>query len=408
MVRINDNFAKLRGSYLFSEIAKRVDAYKSENPTADVIRLGIGDVTKPIIPAVTKAMHEAVDEMATASGFHGYGPEQGYSFLRELIVENDYAGLGIAADEVFVSDGAKCDTGNFQELLDQNSIIAVTDPVYPVYVDSNVMAGRSGEFDEEKGCFARIVYLPASAENDFVPSIPTQPVDVVYLCSPNNPTGTALKKSELTKWVDWANENGVLILFDAAYERFVTQSDVPRSIYEIPGAERCAVEFRSFSKTAGFTGTRCAFTVVPKALLGKDKNGKEYSLNALWNRRQTTKFNGVSYAVQKGAAAIYTREGKRQVDEVIAQYLENAKMIREGLQKAGMKVYGGVNSPYIWLKTDMDSWEFFDKLLREANVVGTPGAGFGAAGQGYFRLTAFNTKENTQRAVGRIVSLLTK
>ena len=409
MIKINENYLKLQGSYLFSEIAHRVDAYKTAHPTADIIRLGIGDVTRPLTPTVIRAMHRAVDEMADASSFRGYGPEQGYEFLRQAIVDHDFASRGVTldADEIFVSDGAKCDTGNFQELFSGDVTVAVTDPVYPVYVDTNVMAGRTGAFDPTLGQYEKMVYLPTNAANSFCPALPKEKVDVVYLCSPNNPTGTAMTYEQLKTWVDYAIKNQVLLLFDAAYERFITQSDIPHSIYEIPGAKQCAVEFRSFSKTAGFTGTRCAYTVVPKELMGTDRNGNRHSLHALWNRRHTTKFNGVSYIVQRGAEAIYSEEGKKEVDATISLYLNNAKIILEGLSQIGITAYGGQNSPYVWLKTpgDLNSWDFFDKLLFEANIVGTPGAGFGAQGEGYFRLTAFNTEENTRRAVERLAQL---
>ena len=409
MIKVNRNYAQLQGNYLFSEIARRVNAFCEANKGADIIRLGIGDVTKPLVPAVVKALHEAADEMASQSGFHGYGPEQGYAFLRELIAENDYAqrGVSISADEIFVSDGAKCDTGNIQELFSEDCIVAVTDPVYPVYVDTNVMAGRAGAFCPETNRYARIVYLETSAKNSFVPSLPDRHVDIVYLCFPNNPTGGTLNKAQLKVWVDWARREQALILFDAAYERFIVEKEVPHSIYEIEGAKQCAIEFRSFSKTAGFTGTRCAFTVVPKELMGVDESGKEVSLRDMWTRRHTTKFNGVSYPVQKAAAAIYTPEGKEQVDAVIRFYLNNAKIILDGLSSLGIEAYGGVNSPYVWMKAPqgMTSWQLFDELLRKANVVGTPGAGFGAAGEGYFRLTAFNTEENTRRAIERFSKL---
>ena len=404
MFQVNSNFARLQGSYLFSEIAHRVNEYAKANPGKDLIRLGIGDVTRP--PGRADA---ATQEMADAKTFMGYGPEQGYEFLRAAIREGDYAsrGIDIGLDEIFVSDGSKCDTGNFQELLSGDMKIGLTDPVYPVYVDTNVMAGRSGEFDPATGQFTKITYIPTTAENGFVPALPEERVDVMYLCSPNNPTGTALNRAQLKKWVDWANENGSLILFDGAYERFITEPDVPHSIYEIEGAKTCAVEFRSFSKTAGFTGTRCAYTVVPKELMGQDADGNEVSLNAMWLRRHTTKFNGVSYIVQRGAAAIYTAEGKQQVEDTIKFYLENAAIIKHGLAEIGITSYGGVNSPYVWLRTPdgMKSWDFFDKLLHEANVVGTPGSGFGSAGEGYFRLTAFNTRENTERAIERLANL---
>lgn len=406
MFHVNSHFSKLQGNYLFSEIAQRVAAYRKEHPDKEILSLGIGDVTRPLCPAVLQAIDRATHEMANSNTFMGYGPEQGYAFLRDAIKEHDYAArkVKISSDEIFVSDGSKCDTGNIQELLSQDSIIAVTDPVYPVYVDTNVMAGRSGEFDRTTGKYTNICYLPMSSENNFIPPFPERKVDVVYLCSPNNPTGTAMKKTELQRWVDWANQNGVLILFDGAYERFITEEDVPHSIYEIEGAKTCAIEFRSFSKTAGFTGTRCAYTVVPKELMGKDDKEEDTSLNALWLRRHTTKFNGVSYIIQRAAAAIYTDEGKEQVDETIAFYLNNARMIREGLIALGIDAYGGISSPYIWLKTPngLDSWAFFDKLLQEAHIVGTPGSGFGSAGNGYFRLTGFNTRENTQTAIERL------
>ncbi len=409
MFQINHNFTKLQGSYLFSEVAKRVAEYQAKNPGREIIRLGIGDVTCPLVPCVVEAMEKAVYEMSQPGTFRGYGPEQGYDFLRNKIVENDYVarGVQIAPDEVFVSDGSKCDTGNIEEILGNACVVAVTDPVYPVYVDTNVMAGRAGDFDATEKRFAGLSYLETTAANKFEPALPNKHVDVVYLCSPNNPTGTALNKAQLKKWVDWANKNGSLILFDGAYERFISDPDVPHSIFEIEGAKTCAIEFRSFSKTAGFTGTRCAYTVIPKELVGADANGNAVSLNALWLRRHTTKFNGVSYIVQRAAEAVYTPEGRRQVEEVIAYYLKNAKIILEGLKKAGIEAYGGVNSPYVWLKTpgNLNSWDFFDLLLGQANVVGTPGSGFGRAGEGYFRLTAFNTMENTQKAIERFSGL---
>jgi LL-diaminopimelate aminotransferase len=406
---INENYLELQGSYLFSEIARRVNRFKEENPDADIIRLGIGDVTRPLAPAIVRAMKKAVDEMASGDTFRGYGPEQGYDFLRERIAQCDYIdrGIAIAADEIFVSDGAKCDTGNIQELLGQMVKIAVTDPVYPVYVDTNVMAGRAGNFDPTAGRYTDIAYLSVTEENGFIPDLPDGSVDVVYLCYPNNPTGTVLTRPELKKWVDYARKNNVLILFDAAYEAYVTEPGIPRSIYEIDGAKEVAVEFRSFSKTAGFTGTRCAYTVVPKALMGYDSDGTEHSLNAMWLRRHTTKFNGVPYITQRGAEACYSEEGRKEIQADIDYYLGNAKIILKGLKEAGIKAFGGVNSPYVWLKCpgNMKSWDFFDKLLREANVVGTPGAGFGRSGEGYFRLTAFNTKENTERAIERLLKL---
>ncbi len=406
MALMNENYLKFPGSYLFSEIARRVNQFKSENPDADIIRLGIGDVTRPLPPAVIEAMKKAVDEMGKAETFRGYGPEQGYDFLIEKIIENDYnpRGVNFGLDEVFVSDGAKSDTANFQELFGTSNIMAVTDPVYPVYVDSNVMAGRTGMFDTEKGQYGSIVYLPCIEENGMKPSLPTSRVDMIYLCFPNNPTGMTLTKDELKKWVDYARENKSIILYDSAYEAYIREDDVPHSIYEVEGAREVAVEFRSFSKTAGFTGTRCAYTVVPKEVLVYDSNGQAHSLNKLWLRRQTTKFNGASYPIQVGAAAIYTEEGKKQVKETIDYYMENARIIREGLREAGYTIFGGINAPYVWMKTpdNMGSWEFFDKLMKEANVIGTPGAGFGASGEGYFRLTAFGTRENTERAIERI------
>jgi len=405
MVLINENYLKLPGSYLFSEIARRVNQFKAENPQADIIRMGIGDVTRPLAPAVIEAMHKAVDEMSRQETFRGYGPEQGYEFLAQKIIENDFLprGVKLDVDEVFISDGAKTDTANFQELFGLDNIVAVTDPVYPVYVDSNVMAGRTGGLNE-KGQFAKLVYLPCTEANGLKPDLPNTKVDLIYLCYPNNPTGMTLTKDELKKWVDYARENGSIILFDAAYEAFITEDDVPHSIFEIDGAKEVAVEFRSFSKNAGFTGTRCAYTIVPKELVAYDSQGRSHSVNKLWLRRQTTKFNGVSYPVQVAAAAVYSEQGKKQIRETIDYYMANAKIIREGLQEAGFKVYGGVNSPYIWMKTphNMSSWDFFDKLMKEAHVVGTPGAGFGVSGEGYFRLTAFNTRGNTEKAIARI------
>ncbi len=405
MAKINDNYLKLPGSYLFSEIARRVAAYSQAHPDRTLIRLGIGDVTRPLAPAVTAAMHAAVDEMATAAGFHGYGPEQGYNFLRQAIVEHDYAARGIplTPEEVFVSDGAKSDCGNIGDIFGVDNVVAVCDPVYPVYVDTNAMAGRAGEYDEASGRWTKLVYMPCTADNGFTPAIPEERVDLVYLCFPNNPTGAVATREQLQAWVDWANANDAVILFDSAYEAFITQPDIPHSIFEIPGAETCAIEFRSFSKTAGFTGTRCAYTVVPKAL---ERQGA--SLNALWNRRQCTKFNGVPYVVQRGAQAVYTPEGQEQVRATIAYYQENARVIREGLSQAGLTVSGGVNAPYIWVRTPegMGSWEFFDRLLQEANVVTTPGAGFGPSGEGYIRVTAFGDAEDTRQAVDRIVALL--
>ncbi|MCI6607919.1 MAG: LL-diaminopimelate aminotransferase [Mitsuokella jalaludinii] len=408
MATINDNYLKLPGSYLFAEIARRVAAYKEANPNADIIRLGIGDVTQPLPQVCIEAMHKAVDDQAKAETFHGYGPEQGYSFLTEAIIKNNYTdrGIEIAPDEIFVSDGSKSDCGNIQEIFGTANKVAITDPVYPVYLDTNVMAGRTGTLQED-GHFEGVVYLPCTAENNFAPSLPTEKVDMIYLCCPNNPTGTTLSRAELTKWVNYAKENDAVILFDAAYAAYITEDDVPRSIYEIPGAKDVAIEFRSFSKTAGFTGTRCGYTIVPKTVTGRAADGSRVPFNKLWNRRHTTKFNGTAYIVQRGAAAIYTDEGKKQVKELISYYMENARIIREGLKSVGIKAYGGVNAPYIWLKTpdNMSSWDFFDKLLHEVNIVGTPGAGFGPCGEGYFRLTAFGSRENTERAVARFAKL---
>lgn len=405
MAHVNPNFAKLPGSYLFAEIARRTSAYQEANPQADIIKLGIGDVTLPLVPAVIEAMHEAVDEQASSETFKGYGPYEGYDFLRQAIADNDYKarGVDISIDEIFVSDGAKSDCGNIGDILSRDNRIAVCDPVYPVYVDSNAIEGRAGTWDEQHDAWTNIYYMPTTAENDFTPEIPDIAVDVIYLCSPNNPTGTCLTRDSLAAWVDYANRNDALIMFDAAYERFITEDDIPHSIFEIDGAKTCAIEFRSFSKTAGFTGMRCGYTVIPKDLV---RDGQ--SLNDLWLRRQSTKFNGASYIIQKGAAAIYTPDGKRQVEEAIAYYQKNASVIKDGLERAGLSVYGAVNSPYVWCKTPegVDSWGFFDKLLEQANVVTTPGAGFGPAGEGYIRLTAFGDADQTRTAVERIVALL--
>lgn len=404
MALINENYLKLKAGYLFPEIARRVKAFAEANPTAKIIRLGIGDVTEPLPPAVIKAMHEAVDEMADRSTFKGYGPEQGYDFLREAIAKHDFQARGcdIAADEIFVSDGSKCDTGNILDIFGEKNKVAVLDPVYPVYVDTNVMSGRTGPSDEA-GRYGGLVYLPATAENDFTPALPKERVDLVYLCYPNNPTGTVATKETLQQWVAYAKANDAIILFDAAYEAFITDPSLPHSIYEIEGAKDVAIEFRSFSKNAGFTGTRCAFTVVPKQLKGKTASGETKEIHPLWNRRHTTKFNGVSYPIQKGAAAVYTPEGQAQTKELIQFYLTNAQLLREGLEKVGISVYGGVNAPYIWLKTPkgLKSWEFFDLLLSKAHLVGTPGSGFGACGEGYFRLSAFNSRANIEEAVAR-------
>ena len=397
MSLINENFLKLQDSYLFSTIAKKVAKYTEENPDKQIIKLGIGDVTRPIVPACVEAMHKAVDEIGTAEGFKGYGPEQGYDFLRTAIVENDYKtrGVEIEKDEIFVSDGAKCDCGNIVDIFGKGNKVAITDPVYPVYLDTNIMSGRE------------VIYLPVTAENNFVPELPKEKVDMIYLCFPNNSTGTVLTKEELKKWIDYAKENNSVILYDAAYEAFITEENIPHSIYEVEGAKEVAIEFRSYSKTAGFTGVRCAYVVIPKELKGKTKDGEEVSYNKLWNRRTCTKFNGVSYIVQRAAEATYSEEGRKQIQENINYYLENARIIKQGLEKAGFTCYGGVNSPYVWLKVPdgMTSWEFFDELLEKANVVGTPGSGFGPHGEGYFRLTAFGTKENTQKAIERIMNL---
>ena len=404
MIKINENFLNLQDSYLFSTVSKKVSEFVKNNPDKKVIKLGIGDVTKPIVPAVIEAMHKATDELAKSETFRGYGPEQGYDFLRNAIIENDFKGLGIEADEIFVSDGAKCDCGNIVDIFGKDNKVAITDPVYPVYIDTNVMSGRSGNYNKENGMYENVVYMPVTKENNFVPELPKEHVDMIYLCFPNNPTGTVLKKDELKKFVDYAKENHSIILFDSAYEVFITEDNVPHSIYEIEGAKDVAIEFRSYSKTAGFTGIRCAYVVIPKTVFGYTEDGTKVSLNKLWNRRTTTKFNGVSYVVQRAAEATYSKEGRKQILENIKYYQENAKIIKTGLQEAGFEVFGGVNSPYIWLKTpnNMKSWKFFDKLLEEANVVGTPGSGFGPSGEGYFRLTAFGTQENSIEAIKRI------
>lgn len=407
MALINENYLKLPGSYLFSEIARRVEAYKAANKEANIIRLGIGDVTKPLPEAVITGLHSAVDEMASEKTFKGYGPEQGYDFLLEKIIEFDFKARGVelAVDEIFVSDGSKSDTANFQEIFSQNTRIAITDPVYPVYVDSNVMAGRSGTLGAD-GKWSDMVYIPCTAENGFVPQLPTEKVDLIYLCFPNNPTGTTINKTELKKWVDYAKANQAIILYDAAYEAYIQEDDVPHSIYEIEGAKAVAIEFRSFSKNAGFTGTRCSYVVVPKEVMGYTEAGEPVEINKLWNRRHCTKFNGVPYIIQKGAEAVYTEAGQAQIKALVAYYMNNAKLIREGVASTGIEVFGGVNAPYIWLKTPegMDSWSFFDKLLTEVNIVGTPGVGFGPSGEGYFRLTAFGSKENTEEAIRRFTT----
>ncbi|MDR3050699.1 MAG: LL-diaminopimelate aminotransferase [Oscillospiraceae bacterium] len=408
MAEANANLLKLPGSYLFAEIAKRVRAFTQAHPDADIIRLGIGDVTQPLCPAVIQAMRDAVDEMARAETFKGYGPDYGYAFLVDAIRAGDYAPLGVdlAFDEVFISDGSKCDVANFQELFSAESRVAVTDPVYPVYVDTNAMAGRAGELTPQ-GRWQGLVYLPCHAENGFVPALPERPVDIIYLCYPNNPTGTTLTRGQLQQWVDYARDTGAVILYDAAYRAYITRAGIPRSIYEIAGADKVAVEFCSFSKTAGFTGTRCAYTVVPHAVAVGDGSGGKVELNALWKRRQSTKFNGVAYPVQRGAAAVYTPQGRAQTQATVAYYMENARIIRDALAARGVTVFGGVDAPYIWMRTPagLDSWAFFDYLLESLHIVGTPGAGFGPSGEGYFRLTAFNTLALTRRAAERFAKL---
>ncbi|MEJ2471376.1 MAG: LL-diaminopimelate aminotransferase [Desulfuromonadales bacterium] len=405
MAQINDSYLKLQAGYLFPEIGRRVKAFTDANPNAQVIRLGIGDVTLPLAPAVLKAFHEGVDDLAAPESFHGYGPEQGYEWLSQVIIDKSYQphGVSLKPSEVFISDGSKCDSANILDIFDLNNKVAICDPVYPVYNDTNVMVGRTGKADE-RGYYAGIHYMPCTKENNFTPAIPDIPVDIIYLCYPNNPTGAVATREDLQRWVDYALANRAVILFDAAYEAFITEPEIPHSIYQIEGAKRCAIELRSFSKTAGFTGVRCGLTVVPEALMGTTANGQEYSFNKLWNRRQTTKFNGVSYPVQKAAAAVYSDAGWPQVKEAIDYYMENARIIREGLSAAGIDCYGGVNAPYIWLETPqgMSSWDFFDKLLQECHVVGTPGSGFGPSGEGYFRLSAFGDRSNVKTAVQRI------
>lgn len=409
MIRVNDNFTLLPQSYLFSEIARKVSDFTASHPAEKIIRMGIGDVTRPLCPAAIEAMHLAVDDEASSSTFHGYGPEQGYSFLREAIAENDYRarGLDLSPDDIFISDGAKSDTGNIGDILARDCRVAVTDPVYPVYVDTNVMAGRAGKPLPDGG-WSGIEFLPCTGENDFVPALPVTSPDIIYLCFPNNPTGTVLTAGELKKWVDYALSHNALLLFDSAYEAYVRTPGVPRSIYEIEGAERCAIEFRSFSKTAGFTGVRCGYTVVPSSLKGIDGSGHEVELRKLWNRRQCTKFNGASYISQRAAEALYTPLGRIQVADTIEYYRRNASMLLKGLSEAGLKAYGGVDSPYIWVKTPEgipSSWKFFDYLMEHAGIVGTPGAGFGRAGEGYFRLTAFSSADATEEACLRLSRL---
>ena len=407
MATINDNYLKLKAGYLFPEIARRVNGFAERHPEANIIRLGIGDVTEPLPEACRTAMIKAVEEMGDRTTFKGYGPEQGYAWLREKIAAQDFQARGceVEASEIFISDGSKCDTGNILDIFGDDNAIAVTDPVYPVYVDTNVMAGHTGSAND-KGEFEGFVYLPITAENNFTAEIPREKVDLIYLCFPNNPTGATATKEHLKAWVDYAKANGSIIFFDAAYEAFITDPDLPHSIYEIEGARDCAIEFRSFSKNAGFTGTRCALTVVPKTLTAKAADGSDVELWKLWNRRQSTKFNGVSYIVQRGAEAVYSEAGQAQIKALVDFYMENAKIIREQLTAAGLAVYGGVNAPYVWVKTPngLSSWDFFDKLLNSVNVVGTPGSGFGAAGEGYFRISAFNSRENVEEAMKRISS----
>ena len=405
MVKINENFLKLPGSYLFSEVARRINAYTTAHPGTEIIKLSIGDVTRPLAPEVIKAMHGAVEEMGTVEGFHGYGPEQGYEFLREAVAQGDYTarGVDIRPEEIFISDGAKSDCGNIGDIFGVDNVVAVCDPVYPVYVDTNAMAGRAGEYQEELGRWNRLIYMPCVEANGFSPEPPKEKADLIYLCSPNNPTGAVISREKLKAWVDYANANGSVILYDSAYEAFITSEGVPHTIFEIEGARTCAIEFRSFSKTAGFTGSRCAYTVVPMEL---ERGGAK--LNALWNRRQCTKFNGVPYIIQRGAAAVYTPEGRAQIMSNIGYYRENARVIREGLTGAGLTCFGGVDAPYIWLKTPggLGSWEFFDQVLAQANVATTPGAGFGPSGEGYIRLTAFGGAEATRTAVERVKGML--
>lgn len=404
MFKVNDNFQKLPGSYLFSTIAKKVNAYQQANPEKELIRLGIGDVTQPIAPAIIEALHGAVDEMAKAETFHGYAPDLGYEFLRSAIAKNDYAdrGCDISADEIFVSDGAKCDSANIQELFSADCKIAVCDPVYPVYVDSNVMAGRTGVYDTATEMWSDVIYMPCTMDNGFVPEFPKETPDVIYLCLPNNPTGTTITKSQLQEWVDYANKNGAIIIYDGAYEAYISEEDVAHTIYECEGAKTCAIEIKSFSKNAGFTGVRLGYTVVPKELKRQD-----VSLHGMWARRHGTKFNGAPYIIQRAGEAVYSEAGKAQLKDQVAYYMKNASVIKNGLQEAGYTVFGGVNAPYIWLKTpdQMTSWDFFDYLLENANVVGTPGSGFGPSGEGYFRLTAFGSYENTVAALERIKKL---
>ena len=404
MALVNEHFLKLPNNYLFSDIAKKVNAFKVSHPKTDLIRLGIGDVTRPLPQASIEAMHKAVDELANKETFHGYGPEQGYDFLIDAVIRNDYAPRGVYLEpgEVFISDGAKSDTGNIGDILRHDNSIGVTDPIYPVYIDSNVMCGRAGILED--GRWSNVVYLPCLSENNFVPEIPDRRIDILYLCYPNNPTGTVISKAELKKWVNYALENDTLILYDAAYEAYIQDPDIPHSIYEIKGAKKVAIEFRSFSKTAGFTGVRCGYTVVPKELTAATLEGERIPLNRMWTRRQCTKFNGTSYITQRGAEAIYTPEGKKQVKAIIQYYMANARIMKEALESTGLKVFGGENAPYLWVKTpgEVNSWKFFEQMLYEANVVGTPGVGFGPSGEGYIRLTAFGERADCEEAMKRI------
>ncbi|MBL9153623.1 MAG: LL-diaminopimelate aminotransferase [Verrucomicrobiales bacterium] len=409
MARLNDNFLKLKAGYLFPEIARRVKAFSDANPEAakNIIRCGIGDVTEPLPAACREAMHRAIDELGTREQFHGYGPEQGYEFLRQAIVDHQFAGLGIAADEIFISDGSKCDTGNILDIFGPGNTIAITDPVYPVYVDTNVMAGNTGDADAS-GAYAGLVYLPCNAANQFVPAIPEGKADLIYLCYPNNPTGATATREQLTAWVAYAREHGAIILYDAAYEAFIRDPEIPRSIFEIEGAHECAMEFRSFSKIAGFTGVRCAYTIIPKALTGTLADGSRQAVHPLWSRRHSTKFNGASYPVQRGAEAVFSDAGKAEVKTLIDHYMGNAALLREACAQAGLPVFGGVNAPYVWVgcPAGVTSWGMFDKMLEQANVVITPGAGFGAAGEGYFRISAFNSRANVEEVCRRIGALL--
>ena len=405
MATINSNYLKLKAGYLFPEIGRRVNAYTESTPdkAARLIRCGIGDVTEPLPSAVRDAMHAAVDEQGDRATFRGYGPEQGYEFLRQAIVENQFADLGISADEVFISDGSKCDTGNILDIFGKGNIIAITDPVYPVYVDTNVMEGNTGDADDN-GAYAGLLYMPCTAENQFVADVPTEKADLIYLCFPNNPTGAVATREQLTAWVNYAKANGSIILFDAAYEAFIQDPEIPHSIYEIEGAKECAIEFRSFSKNGGFTGVRCAYTIIPKSLSGRTEDGTPVPIHQLWSRRQSTKFNGASYPVQKGAAAVFSEEGKKQVSDLISHYMTNAKLLREACISLGLKVFGGENAPYVWVgcPEGVTSWQMFDKMLEGAQVVVTPGSGFGSAGEGYFRISAFNSRENVEEVCRRL------